>query len=87
LAGALFFIGTWFSEVAKKMYENSLSRETYVFPVGGELGVTYLGVVEGQFVCNNMAPFKFPNYDEANRKGALDKNLKRLLQTISKQFG
>jgi hypothetical protein len=51
-------------EVTKKMHQNSLSPDTYVFPVGGEINLTKIGLAAGQYFSINTLAYRFPDYDD-----------------------
>jgi hypothetical protein len=55
-------------EVTKQIHRNSLSPDTYVFLVGGEINLTQMGINEGNFYRINTIPHRFPDYEENRRK-------------------
>lgn len=65
-------------EVAKKMHRNSLDPETYVFPVGGELNYTRIGLSDGSFYSVNTIEHRFADYNEQTGK---IKEFRRNLET------
>ena len=55
-------------EVAKKMHQNSLDAETYIFPVGGELNYTRLGLLDGSYYSVNTVEHRFADYEKQTQK-------------------